>query len=103
MRERLIMLKAHTRPVSMTYCELWLESKDGVKTIRVALLVPEGLDLPEDFTISEVQSEGDKTLYVSKWFDGIVKAKKTIDDAAQFYSDMGVKFLYFREIRKPQK
>jgi hypothetical protein len=86
----------------MTHCELWLESKDGVKTIRVAILVPESVELPEGFTIAEIQSESDKTLYVSEWFDGIVKAKKTIDDAAQFYSDLGVKFLYFREIRKPQ-
>jgi hypothetical protein len=89
--------------VQMTHCELWLESKDGVKTIRVALLVPEGFELAEGFTEAEVQKVADKTLYVSQWYDGIVEAKKAIDDAAKFYSDKGLKFLYFREIRKPQK
>ena len=89
--------------VSMAHCELWLESKDGVKTIRVALLVPEGFELPEGFTMAEAQKVANKTLYVSEWYDGIVKAKKAIDDAAKFYSDRGLKFLYYRGIRKPQK
>ncbi|RLI55669.1 MAG: hypothetical protein DRO87_06100 [Candidatus Thorarchaeota archaeon] len=85
----------------MTHCELWLESADGVKQLRVALLAPEGFEIPEGFMESEIQRESIGTLYVSIWIDGIVSAKKFIDKAAQFYSDRGLKFLYFREIRKP--
>ncbi len=87
--------------VSMTHCELWLESKDGVKQIRVALMLPEGWEYPEGFEKTDVETQSKKTLYVTEWFDGIVKAKKTIDAAAKFYSDRDLRFLYYREIRKP--
>jgi len=86
----------------MTYCELWLESKGGLSQFRVALLVPDGFELPEGFTLTNTQHDPDKKFYVSEWYDGIVKAKKAIDAAAKFYSDRDLKFLYFREIRKPK-
>ncbi len=86
----------------MTYCELWLESEGGLSKLRVALLVPDEFELPEGFTLSDTQIDPDKKFYVSDWYDGIVAAKKAIDAAAQFYTDRDLKFLYFREIRKPQ-
>ncbi|MFW9795291.1 MAG: hypothetical protein ACFFEE_13370 [Candidatus Thorarchaeota archaeon] len=86
----------------MTYCELWLESKGGLSQFRVALLAPEEFDLPEGFTLANSQHDPDKKFYVSCWYDGIVAAKKAIDAAAQFYSERDLKFLYFREIRKPK-
>ncbi|MBN2230596.1 MAG: hypothetical protein JW779_13490 [Candidatus Thorarchaeota archaeon] len=85
----------------MTYCELWLESIEGMSCFRVALLAPEEFELPEGFTLSDVQTDPDKKLYFSKAIDGIKAAKKSIEDAAQFYSDRDLKFLFFREIRKP--
>lgn len=84
----------------MTYCELWLES-DGISSFRVALLVPDEFDLPDGFTLSEAQIDPDKKLYLSDSKEGIVEAKKAIDSAAQFYSDRDLKFLYYREIRRP--
>ena len=86
----------------MTYCELWLESEGGLSKFRVALLAPDEFKLPDGFTFSDSQIDPDKKLYVSEWFDGIVAAKKAIDAAAQFYQDHDLKFLYFREIRKPR-
>lgn len=86
----------------MTYSELWLESEGGLGQFRVALLVPDEFDLPEGFTLSDTQIDSDKKFYVSDWVDGIVAAKKAIDAAAQFYTDRDLKFLYFREIRKPK-
>ena len=86
----------------MTYCELWLESEGGLSQFRVALLVPDEFDIPEDFKLSDTQIDPDKKFYVSDWIDGIIAAKKAIDAAAQFYTDRDLKFLYFREIRKPK-
>jgi hypothetical protein len=86
----------------MTYSELWLESESGMSTFRVALLVPDEFEIPEGFKIANNQIDPDKKFYVSDWFEGIVKAKKAIDEAAKFYSDRDLKFLYFREIRKPR-
>jgi hypothetical protein len=86
----------------MTYCELWLESKGGVSQFRVALLAPDEFSLPDGFSLADNQIDPDKKLYVSEWFDGIVTAKKAIDAAAKFYQDQDLKFLYFREIRKPK-
>ena len=85
----------------MTYCELWLESEGGMSSLRVALLAPDEYDLPEGFTISESQVDPDKKLYYSEILDGIMAAKKAIDKAAEFYSERDLKFLYYREIRKP--
>ena len=85
----------------MTYCELWLESEGGMSSFRVALLAPEEFELPEGFTLSESQIDPDKKLYLSDVVDGIKAAKEEIDKAAQFYSDRDLKFLYYREIRKP--
>ncbi|MFW9805138.1 MAG: hypothetical protein ACFFFK_00240 [Candidatus Thorarchaeota archaeon] len=86
----------------MTYCELWLESEGGLSKFRVALLVPDEYELPEGFELSDVQIDPDKKFYTSEWLDGIVSAKKAIDAAAKFYQDRDLKFLYFREIRKPK-
>ncbi|MHA1614038.1 MAG: hypothetical protein ACTSYJ_04285 [Candidatus Thorarchaeota archaeon] len=85
----------------MTYCELWLESEGGMSSLRVALLAPDEYELPEGFTISESQIDPDKKLYYSEVLDGIMSAKKAIDKAAEFYSERDLKFLYYREIRKP--
>jgi hypothetical protein len=86
----------------MTYSELWLESEEGFSQFRVAILAPDGYDLPEGFTLAETQTYPDKKFYVSEWYEGIVAAKNAIDAAAQFYSNKDLKFLYFREIRKPK-
>jgi hypothetical protein len=86
----------------MTYCELWLESEGDLSQFRVALLVPDEFELPEVFTLADTQFDPDKKFYVSDWHEGIIAAKKAIDAAAQFYSDRDLKFLYFREIRKPK-
>ena len=88
--------------LSMTYCELWLESKGGVSQFRVALLIPDEFELPEGFILADNQHDPNKKFYVSDWLDGIVAAKKAIDAAAKFYQDRDLKFLYFREIRKPK-
>ena len=85
----------------MTYCELWLESEGGMSSLRVALLAPDEYELPEGFTISESQIDPDKKLYFSDVLEGIMAAKKAIDKAAEFYSERDLKFLYYREIRKP--
>jgi len=85
----------------MTYCELWLESEGGMSSLRVALLVPDEFELPEGFTLSEFQMDPDTKLYYSEILDGIIAAKKAIDKAAEFYSERDLKFLYYREIRKP--
>ncbi len=85
----------------MTYCELWLESEGGMSSLRVALLAPDEYELPEGFIISESQVDQDKKLYYSEVLDGIMAAKKAIDKAAEFYSERDLKFLYYREIRKP--
>ena len=86
----------------MTYCELWLESGGGLSQFRVALLAPDEFELPEGFTLADAQHDPDKKFYVSEWYEGIVAAKKAIDNAAKFYTDRDLKFLYFREIRKPK-
>ena len=86
----------------MTYCELWLESEGDLSQFRVALLVPDEFELPEGFTLADTQFDPDKKFYVSDWHEGIIAAKKAIDAAAQFYSERDLKFLYFREIRKPK-
>ena len=85
----------------MTYCELWLESEGGMSSLRVALLAPDEYELPDGFTISESQVDPDKKLYYSDVLEGIMAAKKAIDKAAEFYSERDLKFLYYREIRKP--
>jgi hypothetical protein len=85
----------------MTYCELWLES-EGITSFRVALLAPDEFELPEGFSLSETQIDPDKKLYLSDPKEGIVAAKKAIDAAAKFYNDRDLKFLYYREIRRPE-
>ncbi len=85
----------------MTYCELWLESEVGTASFRVALLTPDEFELPDGFVLSDTQIDLEKKLYVSDWYEGIIAAKRAIDIAAKFYSDRDLKFLYFREIRKP--
>ncbi|MCJ7817665.1 MAG: hypothetical protein MUP60_02335 [Candidatus Thorarchaeota archaeon] len=85
----------------MTYCELWLESEGGVSSFRVALLAPDEFEVPVGFTLCESQIDPDKKFFLSDVLEGIVTAKKAIDSAAQFYSDRDLKFLYYREIRKP--
>ena len=76
--------------------------KEGFKVFRVALLVPIEFDVPEEFDESVVQTDlPEKQLFVSEWFDGIADAKKLMDEAAEFYGDRNIKYLFFREIRRP--
>ncbi|MFW9800261.1 MAG: hypothetical protein ACFFD9_07490 [Candidatus Thorarchaeota archaeon] len=81
----------------MEYCELWLETDN--RQFRVALLVPDGFELPEGFSLLMSAHPSGKALYVSDWHSGITEAKQQINSAAQFYSDRAEKFLFFREIR----
>lgn len=86
----------------MAHCELWLEMKIGMKEIRVALLAPVGFEIPEDFNKLEMDDKiPDKILYVTEWIEGIKRAKEKMNEAAQFYNDREIKFLFFRELRKP--
>jgi hypothetical protein len=76
--------------------------KKGFKVFRVALLVPVEFDVPNEFEESVVQPElPEKQLFVSEWFDGIANAKQLMDKAAEFYGDREIKYLFFREIRRP--
>jgi hypothetical protein len=85
----------------MAYCELWLESVKGMSSFRVALLAPDDFERPEGFTLASVQIDSEKKLYLSEPIEGIKAAKKSIEATAQFYNDRDLKFLFFREIRKP--
>jgi hypothetical protein len=85
----------------MTYCELWLVSVKGMSSFRVALLAPDDYDRPDGFTLAPEQTDSEKKLYLSEPIEGIKAAKKSIEAAAQFYNDRELKFLFFREIRKP--
>jgi hypothetical protein len=84
----------------MSYCELWLVSVEGMSSFRVALLAPDEFERPEGFTLADRQIDPEKKLYLSDPIDGIKAAKKSIEEAAKFYSDRDLKFLFFREIRK---
>ncbi|MHA2118921.1 MAG: hypothetical protein ACW98J_08365 [Candidatus Thorarchaeota archaeon] len=84
----------------MSYCELWLETNN--REFRVAMFVPVGFELPEGFTRLASGDLGEKGFYVSDWYSGIAEAKSNIDRAAKFYTELSVKFLYFREIRRPR-
>ncbi len=84
----------------LTHCELWLEMKG--KTFRVAILVPDGIAVVEGFASCDgYEHPSGKTLYVTKWYDEIAGARDEMDVAAKFYNDKGIKFLFFRELRKP--
>ncbi|MBD3407667.1 MAG: hypothetical protein GF411_16235 [Candidatus Lokiarchaeota archaeon] len=83
------------------YCEMWMELR-GKNEFRVALFIPDGLDIPEGIDHISIEiPEEQRQLYVSKWFAGIVPAKKFMNTLEHFYNGLGVKFLSFREIRKP--
>ena len=84
----------------MSYCELWLETNNS--EFRVAMFVPVGFDLPDGFTRLASGDLGEKGFYVSDWYSEITEAKKSIDNAAKFYSNLSIKFLYIREIRRPR-
>ena len=81
----------------MEYCELWLETDNS--EFRVALLVPDGFEIPEGFGLLRASDPSGKMLFVSEWYHGIMKAKDHINEAARFYCDRSEKFLFFREIR----
>jgi len=87
----------------LAHCELWLEIKSFEKSFRVALLVPDGFLIPEGYTRCVGYDDPSKSkLYVTEWFSGIKSAKDKMDETAQFYSENNVRFLFFREIRKPK-
>jgi len=76
--------------------------KSTEKSFRVALLVPDNLEVPERYTLCEgYQHPSEKRFFKTEWFSGIVAAKDKMTETAQFYSDNGAKFLFFREIREP--
>ncbi len=86
------------------YAEVWLEMSSAGRKYRAALLVPEGHENPEEFHLSEIQTDNSTSrLYVTDWHLGIVKAKKAAEEAAKFYTERKTKFLFFREIRPPQE
>ncbi|MFW9848708.1 MAG: hypothetical protein ACFFF4_06185 [Candidatus Thorarchaeota archaeon] len=87
----------------MSHCELWLEIKNHEKSFRVALLVPDDTEVPSGYERCEGYNDpSEKKLYVTEWFVGIKPAKDKMDATAQFYTDNNVRFLFFREIRKPK-
>ena len=70
------------------------------RAFRVALLVPLGFDTPDDFHRLEMQDGiPEREFYVSQWFAGITAAKDAMDEAAMYYKESDIKFLFFREIR----
>jgi hypothetical protein len=72
------------------------------KSFRVALLVPVDIEVAEGYSLcKEDMDDSGNRLFVSEWTDGIASARDKIDKTAQSYSEQGVKFLFFREIRKP--
>ncbi|MCF2137010.1 MAG: hypothetical protein K9W43_07155 [Candidatus Thorarchaeota archaeon] len=84
----------------MGYCELWLEMRTHDRAFRVALLVPLGFNIPDDFQRLKMQDEiPEREFYVSQWFSGIFAAKTAMEDAAMFYKESDIQFLFFREIR----
>ncbi|MCK5151607.1 MAG: hypothetical protein KAQ65_07200 [Candidatus Thorarchaeota archaeon] len=86
----------------MSHCELWLEIKGEEKSFRVALLVPDEIIVPEGYTrCVGYDHPSKKKFYVSDWYPSIGPVKEKMNEIAQFYNDKGVKFLFFREIRKP--
>ncbi len=86
----------------MSHCELWLEIKSVEKSFRVALLVPDDTIVSEGYERCVGYNDpANKKLYVSEWYPSIAPAKEKMDETALFYNDNGVKFLFFREIRKP--
>ncbi|UCE11167.1 MAG: hypothetical protein JSW61_04305 [Candidatus Thorarchaeota archaeon] len=85
----------------MAYCELWLEFKGNLAPFRVALAAPPDFETPEEFVEREYADLQPKRYFVSAWFDGIDDAKDLMNKTAQFYSDRSIKYLFFRELRKP--
>lgn len=87
---------------NVSYSELWLEMNGSMNKFRVALMTPDGFEIPEGFIQAEKQNpDNEKIRWVTEWIEGIKKAKDEINRAAQFYSDRDIKFLFFRELRKP--
>jgi hypothetical protein len=77
--------------------------KSFEKSFRVALLVPDETVIPEGYArCVGYDDPSKKLLYVTDWLPGIKPAKDKMNETAQFYSDNDVKFLFFREIRKPK-
>lgn len=94
------LVDSDRKMIPLAYCELWLEMRSIERAFRVALLVPQGVEIPEGFFRSEIQNElPEKELYFSEWFSGIASAKDTMNDAASFYNERSTQFLFFREIR----
>ena len=85
----------------MTYCELWLEMREGSSKIRAVLLAPKEVEVPSGFERLLVDSHSGKILYITDWFDGIKKAKDSMTQAAEFYNEREIKYLFFTEIRRP--
>lgn len=84
----------------MPYCEFWLEMQETSNSFRVMLLLPNGYDPPQGYTLVESQQNASgKQLYSSVWFAGISAAEENMGDTAQRYRERNVKVLLFREIR----
>lgn len=80
---------------------MWMEMQKK-NEFRVALFIPEGLDTPEGINQLVIENPSEqRRLFVSDWFSGIIDAKKFMNKIEHFYNGLGVKFLSFREIRKP--
>ncbi|MEM2142066.1 MAG: hypothetical protein QXS20_06440 [Candidatus Thorarchaeota archaeon] len=74
------------------------------RAFRVVILIPAGLDAPAEYEEDDDTSElPDKSFFVSKWFSTILEAESSMIGAARFYSKRSVRFVLFRELRKPRQ
>jgi hypothetical protein len=86
----------------MPYCEFWLEMREEDNAFRVMLLLFQGDDPPDQYTLAEYQMQiPGRTLYVSRWFPDVHAAEADMNATARYCSGQGLKIMVFREIRKP--
>jgi hypothetical protein len=86
----------------MPYVEMWLEMKGSGGPYRVAMLIPVGTELPEGYTLKpEIDNFEDQHFFASIWYNKMLEAKDAIMAAAKYYNDLGIQFLFYRELRKP--
>ncbi len=86
----------------MSYVEMWLEMRGSGGPYRVAMLIPIGTELPDGFTMKpEITDYEGSHFFVSIWYDQMIQAKDAILEAAKFYSELKIQFLFFRELRQP--
>jgi hypothetical protein len=86
----------------MAYVEMWLEMNGSGGPYRVAMLIPVGIELPEGFTMKpEITNFENQHFFVSEWYDRMLDAKDAIMKAAEFYKNLSIQYLFYRELRRP--